>query len=87
MTKGKSRDILPSIQALINCGDAGTCSGGDSNAANRWVYDNGIPDVTCQQYQAKNMECSAINTCMNCDYGGTPCYGELIISRPDCFLT
>jgi hypothetical protein len=74
-TKGKSRDTIPSIQALINCGDAGSCSGGDSNAANAWVYKNGIPDVTCQQYQAKNMECSAINMCMNCDYGGSPCYG------------
>jgi cathepsin X len=41
---------------MINCGDAGTCNGGDSNAANAWVYKNGIPDVTCQQYQAKNME-------------------------------
>jgi len=42
---------------MINCGTAGSCSGGDSNAANAWVYKNGgIPDVTCQQYQAKNME-------------------------------
>lgn len=55
-------------------GTAGTCNGGDSNAANKWVYNNGIPDVTCQQYQAKNMECSAINTCMNCDPGGGECY-------------
>ena len=30
-------------------------------------------DVTCQQYQAKNMECSAYNTCMNCD-PNTGCY-------------
>mmetsp|Transcript_16411 Transcript_16411/g.17150 ORF Transcript_16411/g.17150 Transcript_16411/m.17150 type:complete len:281 (-) Transcript_16411:174-1016(-) len=73
-TKGKMRDIIPSVQALINCGHAGSCNGGDANAANAWIYKNGIPDVTCQQYQAKNMECSAINTCMNCDYGGTPCY-------------
>ena len=66
-TKGQNRDLLPSIQALINCGTAGSCQGGDSNAANAWVYKNGgIPDVTCQQYQAKNMDCSAINTCMNC---------------------
>lgn len=42
--------------------------GGDVNAANAWIYKNGLPDVTCQQYQAKNMECSAINTCMNCDH-------------------
>jgi len=67
-TNGTQRDVIPSIQALINCGNAGTCNGGDSNAANRWVYENGIPDVTCQQYQAKNMECSAFNTCMNCDH-------------------
>lgn len=73
-TKGKQRDIIPSIQALINCGDAGSCKGGDSNAANAWVYNNGIPDITCQQYQAQNMECSAINTCMNCDPGGGDCY-------------
>jgi len=70
----KGRDVIPSIQALINCGNAGTCGGGDSNAANRWVHQNGIPDVTCQQYQAKNMACSAINTCMNCDPGGGACY-------------
>lgn len=75
-TKGKMRDIIPSVQALINCGHAGSCNGGDANAANAWVYKNGIPDVTCQQYQAKNMECSDINMCMNCDPGGTPCYGN-----------
>jgi cathepsin X len=72
--QGKQRDIIPSIQALINCGNAGSCNGGDSNAANAWVFRNSIPDVSCQQYQAKNMECSEINTCMNCDYGGSPCY-------------
>lgn len=73
-TKGLVRDVIPAVQVMINCGDAGTCNGGDSNAANKWVYKNGgIPDVTCQQYQAKNMECSAINTCMNCD-PGTGCY-------------
>jgi len=66
-TGGKYRDVIPSVQALINCGNAGSCNGGDSNAANAWVYKNGVPDVTCQQYQAKNMQCSAINTCMNCD--------------------
>jgi cathepsin X len=58
---------------LINCGKAGSCNGGDSYAANKWVYENGIPDVTCQQYQAKNMECSEINTCMNCE-PNKPCY-------------
>ncbi len=54
---GTMRDVIPAIQVMINCGTAGSCNGGDSNAANQWVYRNGgIPDVTCQQYQAKNME-------------------------------
>ena len=55
---GTKRDVIPSVQALINCGNAGSCNGGDSNAANAFVYRHGIPDVTCQQYQAKNMEVS-----------------------------
>jgi hypothetical protein len=50
------RDVIPSIQVLINCGKAGTCNGGDSHFANGWIFNNGIPDVTCQQYQSKNME-------------------------------
>ncbi len=61
------RDVIPSVQVMINCGTAGTCNGGDSNAANAWVYNNGIPDVTCQQYQAKNMEVSAFS-----DYDWNP---------------
>jgi hypothetical protein len=60
MTNGTMRDVIPSVQVLINCGTAGSCNGGDSNAANAWVYKNGIPDVTCQQYQAKNMQVSDI---------------------------
>jgi cathepsin X len=72
-SKGMDRDIIPSVQALINCGNAGDCGGGDSNAANAWVYYHGMPDVTCQQYQAINMECSDYNTCMNCD-PQTGCY-------------
>lgn len=67
-SKGIDRDVIPSVQALINCGHAGSCNGGNSGAANRYVFNNGIPDVTCQQYQAINMECSDINYCMNCDH-------------------
>lgn len=73
-TNGTMRDVIPSVQVLINCGHAGTCNGGDSNAANAWIYKNGLPDTTCQQYQAKNMECSAVNTCMNCDHDTGECY-------------
>ncbi len=54
---GTMRDVIPSIQVLLNCGRAGTCGGGNSHFANGWIYNNGgIPDITCQQYQAKDME-------------------------------
>jgi cathepsin X len=55
-SKGKGREVIPSVQDVINCGDAGNCQGGDPNAANAWVHKaGGVPDVTCQQYQGKNM--------------------------------
>lgn len=71
---------------MLNCGTAGSCGGGDIHAAFRWIYMNGIPDVTCQQYEAtSDNECSAINTCRNCDYNGD-CYAvenfdKIIISE------
>jgi cathepsin X len=42
---GLLRDVLPSIQVLLNCGTAGSCGGGDIHAVFRWVYMNGIPDA------------------------------------------
>lgn len=65
---GLNRDIIPSIQVLLNCGEhVGSCGGGDIHAAMRWVHYNPIPDVTCQQYEAVDKECSAINTCATCN--------------------
>jgi len=70
-TKGTMADIIPAVQVMINCGTAGSCNGGDSNAANAWVAKNdygGIPDVTCQQYEAVNNDCKPENVCRNCNY-------------------
>lgn len=73
-TKGLRKDKIPSVQVILNCGTAGSCNGGDIHAAFRWVHQaGGIPDVTCQQYQATDKNCSAINTCRNCDPSGE-CY-------------
>ena len=52
--------MIPAIQALLNCGDAGSCAGGDSLAAFAWVANasnaagGGVPDVTCQAYEARS---------------------------------
>lgn len=71
-SNGTLRDVLPSIQVLLNCGTAGSCGGGDIHAVFRWVYLNTIPDVTCQAYTATDGECSDIATCKTCDHDG--CY-------------
>ena len=48
-SKGAGRDVVPAVQVMIDCGDAGTCNGGDSMKAYEWVHKNGIPDITCAQ--------------------------------------
>ena len=73
LSNGTMRDVMPSIQVLLNCGTAGSCGGGDIHAVFRWIHMNSIPDVTCQQYTATDGECSDITTCMNCD-PSTGCY-------------
>lgn len=76
-SKGIGRDIIPSIQVLLNCGTAGSCEGGDIHAAFRWIAVNKIPDTTCQQYQASdgtgNGTCTLLEKCMNCNPQGL-CY-------------
>jgi hypothetical protein len=39
-------EINLSPQALINCGDAGDCGGGDPTEAYAWIARNGLPDET-----------------------------------------
>jgi len=63
-------DITPSIQVILNCGTeiAGSCDGGSATGAFQFVQQlGGIPDDTCQQYEAVDNTCSAINTCRNCN--------------------
>jgi cathepsin X len=63
-----TRDKVPSVQVLLNCGTAGSCGGGSIHAAFRWVHENTIPDTTCQQYTATDGTCDRnMDTCMNCD--------------------
>ena len=47
-------DVMLSIQAILNCGthEAGSCGGGDDAGVYQYMHDTGIPDATCQWYQA-----------------------------------
>ena len=68
------REINPSMQVIMNCDtyDNG-CHGGDPLTVYRYIHENGIPEETCQLYEATGHDvgntCDSIDVCMNCSPG------------------
>jgi cathepsin X len=72
-------DINLAIQDILNCGPlAGTCNGGSAVGAFHYVHTNGIPDDTCQVYQAKDLSCTDEHRCLNCQGppGSSTCFPQ-----------
>jgi len=62
-------------QVLLNCGNAGTCDGGEPGAVYEYIYKNGIPDETCQNYEATDRKCKPYGLCETClPTNGSTCY-------------
>jgi cathepsin X len=65
-------------QVMVNCQAGGDCNGGDPSGVYDYAYTTGIPDSSCEQYVAKNLNknsCDAIDVCRDCR-GPPPAEGQ-----------
>ena len=70
MRKGAWPAVNLAVQVILNCGKAGSCYGGDDSGVYRFAQQTGIPDQTCQPYEAVDRDCTPENICRDCDRNG-----------------
>ena len=59
-----------SAQVVVNCvtgGGSQGCNGGDPDAVYEYLLKTGVPEWSCQNYEAVTNECTPLNVCRDCD--------------------
>jgi cathepsin X len=67
MRKNAWPRITPSPQVLINCVLGSSCDGGQPGSVYTYGHKHGIPDETCQNYEAVNGKCAPLGRCETCE--------------------
>jgi cathepsin X len=62
-------------QVIVNCRAGGSCEGGNPGGVYEFAHKQGIPDSSCEQYVAHDLEsskCGAIDKCKDCTWPPCP---------------
>jgi cathepsin X len=67
--------VALNAQAIVNCRAGGSCEGGNPGGVYEFANEQGIPDSSCEQYVAHDLDaskCEPIDLCKDCTWPPCP---------------